>query len=314
MTMKRMLDVTTAAMVLLGASTLALAQNTDPDNKQVPTQPAADASQAATPAPSGKAPGSQPPAATPADPVKADPVKEVSIDVVIAGIDAAKGRKPKVGYRYSDKEEWKVAKIGDKFREGVCIQVCFYTSVHMLIGDGQHLDFNNPGIYTVTEAYNDGKTDISRITMPEGKITFNVKKIRYANDVVITTPDMTLAIKGTVGGIQCTPGQPTLAFGDVQNRGRIELTQRGTQLKTVMTRNERSDSVNFDPAARLARASAVETATDLAREGNESHIMKRTEGSTQAVFDIGEIKGAGLRLDLMTNMKMQPGPGVGTHR
>lgn len=308
MTMKRMLEATAAAMVLLGVSALSPAQNTAPEIKQKEAQPAADASQAATPAPGGSAPGSQPPAATPAD-----PVKETPIDIVVAGIEGAKGRKPKVAYRYSDKEDWKIAKEGDKLKEGVSLFVCYYTTVHMLIGDGQHLNFDNPGNYTITDAYNDGKTDISRITMPEGKVTFNVKKVRYANDVVITTPDMTLAIKGTVGGIQCVAGQPTIAFGDVENRGRIELTLLRTRSKTVMTSNERSDSVNFDPAARLARASGVETATDSAREGNETRIMKRTEGSTQAVLDIGDIKSSGLRVDLMTNMKIQPGPGVGTH-
>jgi hypothetical protein len=269
---------------------------------QPDAKPAASASQAATAAPGGTAPSSQPSASTPAAPAKL-----TYIDIVIKSMAVGEGRKPSVRYRYNDTEAWKLAKIGDKLKEGVRFQIGFYSAVTLLVGDGQELTFSNPGSFVVNEAYNDGKTDYTRISMKEGKVTFDVKKVRFANDVVITTPDMTLAITGTKGGIQYTPGQATIAFGAEDNRGRIELEHRRLGLKAVMTRAERADSSSFNPASNRARNTQVETASDLGRERDETRVLKRTEGSTQAVpLDLGDTSSATLRMDLLP-----PGGGGG---
>lgn len=268
---------------------------------QPEAEPAASASEAATAASSGKAPTSQPSASTPAAPAMK------FTEIRITAIAVSEGRKPCIRYRFSESDKWKLAKIGDTLREGVEFQLGYHCAVTLLVGDGQELTFSNAGKFVITEAYNDGKTDITRINMKEGKFTFDVKRVRYANDVQIKTPDMTLAITGTSGGIQYTPGQPTIAYGAEDNRGRIELEHTRLAQRRVLTRAERSDSASFDPAVNFARAAVVDTATDTARERDENRVLKRTEGSTQAIpFDIGDVGSATLRMDLLPP---SPGPG-----
>lgn len=306
---KRMVGYVCVTAVIFAAGMPVSAQNNSAASKDWANQPAAVASQAASSASSGQAPSAQPPAATPADPVVVHHTRIV--------VTALSGR---VRYQYGEGEDAQktVAKVGDTLREGVKVSVGPNSVITLRIGDAQDLTFDQLGNFIVTDAVNDGKTDVTRIKIAVGRMSFDVNKQRYENNVVLEAPDMTLAITGTSGAIQCTPGQPTLAIGAEDNRGQIELNYRATGNRVVMTRNERSDSSVPDPALQRSLAAVVETPTVAAREKDEMRVIKRTEGSNQTVpLDVGDINGSGMRIDLEPVLLRPPGtigaipPGAG---
>jgi hypothetical protein len=274
---KRMNCVASAAVVL-GFAGIALAQQ---------AQPAPAAAAPAPPAPT-----------TPASETKLNPIKIVIKEVT--------GR---VRYQLTPDGPKTIAKIGDELREGVKVSIAVNSKVTLLVGDGQLLTFEQLGNFVITDAVNDGKVDITRIDVSQGRVAFDVKKVRFANDVIIRTPDMTLAIKGTTGSIEHVPGRPTLATGDRKNTGLIVLDHLASGRKVQMTGNERSNTAVADPALNLALRANVDTATESARERDEVRVIKRTEGSGQSVqLDVGDTK-EGMRIDLNPNIPLMPTPG-----
>lgn len=246
-----------------------------------------------------------PPAKPEAAPAKA-PAQPVKLTLTAVVIEAADG---KVQYRANEQAEWTPAKAGTKLQQGVKFRLGFFSALRLRIGDSQLLTFDHAGTFVVTEAVNDGVTDITRIVLDQGRALFDVKRTRYANNVEIKTPDMTLSITGTSGGLEFTPGQPTRAFGDVKNNGRIELDYRtGAKQRVVMTRAEQSSAVAQDPAFNRALGASVETTAIAARDKDEVRVIKRAEGNSQSVpLDLGDLNTSGQRIDL-TPMLPSTGP------
>lgn len=219
--------------------------------------------------------------AEPAAPVAAAPkAAESSQTRTVIVVQAVKGI---VQYRGTPEGPW--VKIGerDRLQEGITIRLGPNSNISMVIAGVQALTFDHAGRYIIRCALHDGETNVTRIKIPDqGRVTFNVNSTQAANDVHIEAPDMTLAIKGTIGGVEVTPGFATAAFGDIDNLGLIEVDYRdGRRVPLVF--NDRSNSRTTDPAAQKNLAATVKTSGYRAKEDEEKEVIARSTGGDASV-------------------------------
>jgi hypothetical protein len=183
-----------------------------------------------------------------------------------------------VGFKKAAGAPITAAKAGDKLQEGAVISVGFNSAVRIRIGASQLFTFDHAGQATIRRAINDGKTDITRINLTLGRVTFDVTSTHFANDVRIETPEMTLAIKGTIGGVEVTPGHPTRVFGDVENKGLIEVDWVNGLQKVPFTGNDRADASTQNPAKQQEKLATGSTRVTQAQEAEEDLVEKRQPG------------------------------------
>ncbi len=154
-------------------------------------------------------------------------------------VKAVKGR---VTWRPTTDSALQPAKVGDVLREGAEVFTSVASAIEIQVGAGQVFTFDRLGKFILRTASVSGGTEASTVQVPYGRVQFNVSSATVANDVKIQAPDATLAVKGTIGGMEVAPGFPTLAFGGELNRGvfdvefgRITTTFRGREAATAKT-------------------------------------------------------------------------------
>ncbi len=298
---------TAACLVLFTASIPSLAQS-DPASKPADPKPADTTPTApAAPAPSNPQPtasASTTPAATspPASHTTGADPKPVTVYVV-----AVEGR---VSVRPTDSPDAKstLLKGGEQLPEGVEFSVGLKSAIRIRVADHQVFTFDQMGKINLRRALKDRDTNVTRLSMTSGRVSFDVDSTKSTNDVRIETPEMTLAIKGTSGAVEVRPGFGTRAFGDVENTGRIEVDWH-SGITAVMTRSESTDSLSQDPAQHQNALTSVDTPKVESRDKDEKRLLKRTTSSKQDVqLSVGKTKGPGTDATLIPPTPPPPPP------
>lgn len=239
------------------------------------------------------------PAANPGTPDQASPAAPVpppppidpnakAASIVVMSITGS------VGYKAPGATKAKGGvKVGDVLALGGEVVTGVSGQVQIRVGD-QHsfiVDSNSRVILREAALTNDRAT--TEVGLPMGRVKFDVTSATRANDVKITAPDATLAIKGTSGAMEVRPGFPTLAYGGAFNRGNFDVRYRGSIVANV-ERQARTDSVFIDPAENQENALFVEIGDDRAREFDERRFVRRFTRLFQLVFGEANPQGLGI--------------------
>lgn len=148
----------------------------------------------------------------------AQPVAAASPTVIV--VRSVKG---KVMWRASPEAEKKSAKAGDVLPEGAEVFTSVNAAIEIQVGAGQVFTLDRLGKFILREAIASQGKEKTTVQVPYGRVQFEVNSATVANDVKIQAPDATLAVKGTSGGVEVSPGFPTLAFGGEFNKGVFDV-------------------------------------------------------------------------------------------
>lgn len=194
----------------------------------------------------------------------------------------------KPGARRAAGEPIKPIKPGDQLGEGAEIITPAKSVVQIRIGENQVFSIDQLSRVSIKEAVARGtggvEKDTTTLDVPYGRVKFNITSTVVANDVQITALDATLAVKGTIGGIEVFAGQPTFAFGGELNNGRFEVRFGGRQ-RAVVTRAEKVDAKLPNAAAYERRQQYVETKDKKSREGDEEETVIANDQVFFALFE-----------------------------
>jgi hypothetical protein len=173
--------------------------------------------------------------------------------------------------------------VGMVLGEGAELFTLAKSAVQIQIGAGQifTVDFNTRVI--LREVINKSGTEKTSIDMPYGRITFDVTSTQVANDVTITAPDATLAVKGTSGGLQSRPGFGPLAFGGVLNKGLFDV-KYDNRIVASITGSESSSGDSPDPASFERTSQFVDSAAGSSRETSEVEAIQ-TQGFSSPIIN-----------------------------
>jgi len=181
--------------------------------------------------------------ATPQPAVQAAPASADNIAVIVS----VKGR---VSYKIDGEGDPIVARVSQVLPPGAVVTTGLRSAVQIRVGKTQVFTIDRMANVALAEMVKSTHTgngaDRTTLDVEYGRVLFNVTSTEFANDVTIRAPDATLAIKGTEGGLEVTPGQPTRGFGGEFNRGRIELSFKKGGKATI---NNNADADANTPAA-----------------------------------------------------------------
>ncbi|MBC7834432.1 MAG: FecR domain-containing protein [Phycisphaerales bacterium] len=223
----------------------------------------------------GGQPGNgQPPQPAGNQPAGMNQVQPVVTETV-AFVIAAEGR-----VTYAETPEAKPVRVtkGMRLKPGGVLQTGLKSAVQIQIGAAQLITIDRLGSVTLNQLLNVGGVETTRLTMERGRLQFDVTSTVIQNDVKVQTPDATLAVKGTQGGIEVTDGFPTRAFGAERNTGVFLVTYASGTTATV-TSNQETDAANPDPAENNQQSAFVDTQNAAARESDEVSVVQRSSGS-----------------------------------
>jgi hypothetical protein len=201
--------------------------------------------------------------------------------------------KGKVGYRLKADGKTQPAKVGDVLTEGTVLFLGADGLVKVQVGMGQLFTIDRLSKVELREAINAAGKERTTLDVTYGRVDFKVTSGAIANDVQIATPDSTLAIKGTEGGVEVVAGQPTLAYGGRLNRGRFIVSYPGRAVANI-TSSEQSDAKTPDPARKADLDQYVEIGDGLSRYGDEFEFVFDFNTVFQRVFDQLDAQGLGV--------------------
>ncbi len=196
----------------------------------------------------------------------------------------------KVRYRTGPDAAWQSAKVGAVIPEGGEVETAIRSAVQIKIGAGQILTIDRASRVGIKEAISRSGVEKTTVDLPYGRVKFEVSSTTVANDVKIQAPDATLAVKGTTGYMEVTPGQPTLSYGAENNTGVIAVTYRDTGTTSTIVQQQQTDAQAPDPAARSLDQTRVDVGAPAARQGDERQQVNNAPGGGQS---LGQITGGG---------------------
>lgn len=179
--------------------------------------------------------------------------------------------------RENAESPWRTLRAGEALGPGSSLRTGLRSAVRLRIGDGQELIIDRLGVVTFEQMVRDGTKDSTSLGMEYGRVVFDVTSTRFSNDVVVSTPDALLAVKGTKGGIEAAPGFPVRSYGTEDNTGTFEVTYADGVTAEVQS-DQTTDSQNPDPASTRNEAARTDTGDQRAREGNEADVVDRAPG------------------------------------
>ncbi|HYE03810.1 MAG TPA: FecR domain-containing protein [Phycisphaerales bacterium] len=224
-----------------------------------------------------------------------------------------------VTYKPSDEAPAAPVTVGLRLPMGARLRTGVKSIVQLQIGAGQLLTIDRLSNVKLAQLVNLGGVETTRVELPTGRLEFNITSTRAAGDVKIQAPDATLAVKGTIGGIDVAPGFPTRAYGDVANTGTFLVTYPGG-VTAVVSQDQATDASSPDPAQHEAELAAVDTGDVASRDPDESAVAARAPGSADPValsLDLspGATSDAALAgtggVKLPPGLGATPGPGDG---
>jgi hypothetical protein len=169
---------------------------------------------------------------------------------------------------------------GTVLKPGAEILTGVRSLVRLQIGAGQIFTIDRQSRVKLSEVLNVAGTEKTTIELPYGRITFDVTSTQFANDVKIQAPDATLAVKGTTGGMEVTPGQPTRAFGGDLNTGRFEVRYDTGRLANV-TGSEATNKQDPAPANVANTRATTDAGNKQARDPDETKRVAATSSAPQ---------------------------------
>ncbi|MBL8762829.1 MAG: hypothetical protein JNM07_00990 [Phycisphaerae bacterium] len=185
----------------------------------------------------------------------------------------------KVEYRTGPSAAWQPAKVGVVVGQGAAFRTGARSAIQIKVGTGQTLTIDRTGLIGLDEAIKIGSTEKTTITVPYGRVKFDIKSTETRNDVKIVAPDATLAVIGTEGAMEVTPGQPTLAYGGEFNQGTIAVAYTSGVMATLV-RDHSTSSDKPDPVYRADDLIDVEVGDRRARDIDETKASQRAAGGT----------------------------------
>ncbi len=200
----------------------------------------------------------------------------------------------KVRYRLGADKPWEGAKAGVVMGEGAEVETALRSAVQIKIGEGQVLTIDRASRVAIKEAIRRGGTEKTTVDLPYGRVKFDVSSASVANDVKIQAPDATLAVKGTQGYMEVTPGQPTLAAGDTGNTGSFEVAYEGGTTATVSD-DVATDATNQDPASNAVEVTQIDVGSPAARTEDEAQVITRAPGGGESLVLVAPGVSEGVR-------------------
>jgi len=196
-----------------------------------------------------------------------------------------RGVKGKVSWRLTPEATLQAAKVGDVLREGAEVFTGVGSAIELQVGSGQVFTFDRLGKFIVKAAAVSGGKETTTVQVPYGRVQFNVSSATVANDVKIQAPDATLAVKGTIGGLEASPGFPTLAFGGELNRGVFDV-EFDRRITTTFRGNEGA-SAKVTSTARFAELGRYVNTNDLwSQDGDEEFSYEDFQTILFALLEI----------------------------
>ncbi len=179
----------------------------------------------------------------------------------------------KVHFRERAGGALKKVELGTVLPEGGEVLTGLKSIVQIQIGAGQVFTVDANSRIILREVVNLKGTEKTSIDMPYGRITFDVTSTQVSNDVKITAPDATLAVKGTSGGLSSRPGFEPLAFGGTLNRGLFDVTYEN-KITASISGSESSSGNAPSPAELVKTQQFVDPGDSNARDEQESEALQ----------------------------------------
>lgn len=179
----------------------------------------------------------------------------------------------KVHFRERAGGALKKVEIGTVLPEGGEVLTGLKSIVQIQIGAGQVFTVDANSRIILREVVNLKGTEKTSIDMPYGRITFDVTSTQVSNDVKITAPDATLAVKGTSGGLSSRPGFEPLAFGGTLNRGLFDVTY-DNKITASISGSESSSGDAPAPAELVKTQQFVDPGDSNGRDEQESQALQ----------------------------------------
>ncbi|MCE2966584.1 MAG: FecR domain-containing protein [Phycisphaerales bacterium] len=189
-----------------------------------------------------------------------------------------------VHHRPSPESKWVPAKAGDVLTAGTEISTLTKSIIQIQIGAGQIFTIDRLSRVKIAEALNISGTEKSTLELPYGRVKFDVTSTQFSNDVKLVAPDATLAVRGTEGGLDVTPGQPTNAFGGEFNTGRFDV-EFDNGITGVVTGNEQTDQNNPNPAKNENLGLTLDIGDQKSRDQGEQNFVQNFSFNAPALLN-----------------------------
>ncbi len=181
--------------------------------------------------------------------------------------------KGKVTWRPNADAPLKTAAVGDVLPEGAEVFTSVKAAIELQVGAGQKFTLDRLGKFIVREAIAAQGKEKTTVQVPYGRVQFQVSSATVANDVKIQAPDATLAVKGTTGGVEVSPGFPTLAFGGEFNRGVFDV-DFGRGVVSTFRGNEQATANLPNPAEFSQETRFVDINDIWSHDGDEQFTIR----------------------------------------
>ncbi len=189
--------------------------------------------------------------------------------------------------------------VGRLLPVGAHVKTGLNSSVTLRIGEGQLFTIESIASVTLSEAIrksrasaeageateateSTGETDRTVLGVDYGRVLFKIDSSVVANDVTIETPDSTLDVDGTEGGIEVA-GRRVRAFGAETNTGSFTVRYDDSGQAATINDNSETDAENPNPADKATTRTRTETGGAEARTDSENNAANRSAGGAQPV-------------------------------
>lgn len=173
------------------------------------------------------------------------------------------------------------AKVGDSLDENVEVMTGPNSVVQLQVGSGQRFTIDRGSKVLIKTAINQAGKETTRLETPMGRVSFDVQRVAGDNDVEIKAPDATLAVKGTTGVIEVTPGQPTFASGGALNTGQFNLLYNN-KFTAKVTGSKSSGGDRITTGKTEFRNLFVDASDKFSRSGDEQKFIEDHTGQPNA--------------------------------
>jgi len=181
------------------------------------------------------------------------------------------------------------ARVGDTIDENTEVMTGQNATIQIQVGTGQVFTIDRGSKVLIKSAINTNGKDTTKLEVPVGRIGFDVARVAGDNDVEIKAPDATLAVKGTTGLIDVTPGQPTYSSGGDFNTGQFNMLYNSSNALAKVTGRKKSNSARITVAKTETGNLFVDSGDKAARSGDERKFAEDRSSRGAAVDSTAKV-------------------------